>query len=687
MPAGDFAAGLAFFTGTTGCVLWATILIARRRLSHLSGSALLVAYAIVATNLLVAVHLVPGLVGALARGTVLAAAAAALGLTALATRTPRERAAERDRDPAPPSGALSWAIAGSAAAFVAIVVLAHLLRDLDSPVLSSDALDFHLPDIADWIRTGTYWQVSQFVPNLASGNYPNNGNVVLLAGMLPWRDESLVRPLVVAYMALTALGVYAIAVELRAARATAVLAAATVAAMPSFAFDVVVGTIPDAIMTATFAGGVLFVLRHARTGERSDLILAGLGLGCAFGTKWFATSSVVALLIVWAAARLVARHRFGAVVRDGGVLTGLIALAGGFWLLRNAVVSGSPLFPAGVKVLGVTIFDAPRDHVRELVGFSVVHYATDFDVLRRDILETWRRSLGGPGAVAALGLAFAAWESARRRAPARVVATVAAGAVLGIVYLVTPYSAFGPEGDPAFTAYNVRYAEPWLLLAAPIAAWSITRLGSRARPVAELLAGLAVIHGLHSGFLLETWDRHTALAAGVLALAAAALLVARAQAPARWRRGAAVPAAAAAALVVVLAAVALVEREDNEGRYSATEPALTRLQALAPDDRKVGLAGYWPDGRPSPVLPAFGLRYRNTVEYAGPRPKGMLRAYGDRARFVARLGRERYDVLVVGLVKGGLPGAPQGSAYVRWAESAGYGVAERNRRLAILVPR
>jgi hypothetical protein len=68
------------------------------------------------------------------------------------------------------------------------------------------------------------------------------------------------------------------------------------------------------------------------------------------------------------------------------------------------------------------------------------------------------------------------------------------------------------------------------------------------------------------------------------------------------------------------------------------------------------------------VLPAFGPRFANTVQYVGPNDQTMLGRYTDRAPFVAAVKRGRYDVLVIG--RGEAPG--ESVRELRWARSAGW---------------
>jgi hypothetical protein len=678
----DYLVGALFFLATTGAVAAGAAIVLRRRLAHLGGAARVLAFGLVATAGLLAVHLVPGVLFVLGRETVLVAAA--IWLAACARIRPATHEPPPPRVTAPASDAASWALALTAIGVVAVYTLAVALTHVTQPTTAVDALNFHLPDVASWIETGTIWQVDQFVPLLFHGNYPQHGDVMLLAVVLPWENDFLAPLVMYPFLALAVLAVYAIATELGAARAPALALAAVVAAIPSVLVPAVVGLV-DALMLASFGTGVLFLIRHARTGASADLVLAGLGLGIAFGTKWYGVTAVAVVLVTWAVASLLARRSPRTVLRDGAALAGLVGLVGGVWLLRNLVISGNPVLPVEVAPFGITIFDAPHDPVRELAGFSIADYAFDFSIWDEYLLPGFREYVAGPGAAALLMTAVAAGVLfARRRSAARpgvLAAALACAAGVLVTYALTPYSALGAEGQPVLAGVNARYAMPGLLIGAAAGGWALGELAAGLRLPLLVLALPAIAHGLY----VDDLDPSAAGWAAAIGLSAVAVAGAWA-----WRgrpRERRVPARAlalalsAAAAAVVLAGYAAQERF-NDGRYAGEDAAIDALLANGPSGHKVGLAGLWTDSGISPVYPSFGPTLGNEVEYVGPFVDEMLRRYGTRDGFVAALAREDYDYLVVGR---GRPPRPL-AREERWARSAGWGLVARSDRLALYRP-
>jgi 4-amino-4-deoxy-L-arabinose transferase-like glycosyltransferase len=682
---GAYLGGLAVWLAATGSALACATVIARARLAALEPLPRALAAALLAIAALLAVYLLPGVLGVLSRGTVIAAGALLLAATLLWLRGEERR----------PLGAgvslrlprreelMEWAPAAIGIAVVAITVLAALIERAPTAVTNLDALNFHLPGVASWIQTGSYWEVNQYIPDLAHGNYPQNGDLLLTAAILPWHDDAFARLVGFPLLALAGLAVYALGRELGARPASAALWAAVFVSMPAVLQPATFEILTDTLLLATLACGLLFLLRHWRTGARADLLLAGLGLGIAFGTKWYGVSSVAVVLAVWAGAWLLARRPPRTLLRAAATLVAMVGAAGGFWLLRNLVESGNPLFPVRVAPLGLTLFDAPFDNARAAAGFSIAHYFDSPGVIVDDILPALWQTVGlaailfGAAALAALALYAADRRRGRARDP-RIAMLGVLALGLAAAYTVTPYTALGAEGNPIFAAFNVRYLAPALLAAAPLAAWLPSRLPAL-RFVWPGLGLLALL--LACGRSLGELGRTPKLQAALLVAVAALLLLAG------LRRGARLPlrtgwatAGVAVAVLALAAAGQWLQRHFNDSRYAGVDPVYTWVQADAPAGHRIGVVGDWGVTDISPVWPLFGPRLGNRVHYVGPFRREMLRDYRTRASFLAGLRRQRDDLLLV--ARGG-PGRQE-----RWASSAGLRAVVRSDRFTLYrVPR
>lgn len=688
LDASDYLVGLVFFGGTWGFVALAAAVIVRRRLGGIRGVPRILAFSLLATGGLIGVHLLPGLVGELSRVSALICAGLVAGLASLLTTV------ESSPEPAartPPSSAFSWAVAAAGTLVVAAGTLAAARVGTVEASTDIDTLTFHIPNVARWMQTGSFWQVDNFSPLLANGNYPQNGDVVQLAVIQPFQSDAFARVVNVPFAVMAGLAVYAIAVETGAARATGALMGALFTALPAFIFATGEGAKTDPVMLATFGAGLLFLMRHFRTSRRSDLLLAGIGLGLAFGTKWYAVSSVAGLLVVWGGFWIWARRPIRALARNATMLIATIAGAGGFWLLRNLVESGNPVFPTKIAPGGATIFDAPHDFIRECGGFTLLGYIDAPGVWKDFILPDFRDNFGLPGLLLFVGFALAVVLLVRRqeqpgRSRVGPLLLTTAAAVLALCYAATPYSAFGAENEPDLVGANTRWFLPALLVASALLAWAAGSSGWRRRAI-ELVTLVAIIDGARRGFG-ESLGR--VVVAGLLLLAAALTLLAIGSLVKRGVLGRAV--ATSGLCVAVLASVVVVgnqrQRAFYELRYAEGDPVITWFREH-PREQRVGLAGVWTTSGLSPVLPAFGPRLENPVEFVGRYERGQLREYEQRAAFLGAVAGGGYELLIVG--KGGygdcrVPGREGDER--RWALSAGYVRLAESERLALFrVPR
>src|SRR6266516_2638023 len=298
MSTSSYLVGALFLALVLGSAAVAAWIIVRRQGARLDGPlARALAWAVLAAAAIFASHLLPGVLGILSRYTVAAASVLLAGIVSLVVpeqaRTRSGQTAGRSRATEP------WLTFGLAAAVItSVYLLAAFLHHATAAVTGPDIETFHLPNVARWIQTGSLWGVHDFVPNRAPGDYPQTGDLYLLAAVLPWKADFLARFVAVPFLGLLAAAVYAAGREFGASRSPSLLAAAALVAMPAVGSIAVSGLV-DIEMLATFAAGGYFLLRRRRTGDRFDLVCAGVALGLSLGTRWYAVPAVAAVIAVW----------------------------------------------------------------------------------------------------------------------------------------------------------------------------------------------------------------------------------------------------------------------------------------------------------------------------------------------------------------------------------------------------
>lgn len=670
MSTAEYLAGAALLTMTLAAALTVAACVFKARLTHLHGAPALVAVTIVATAALIGFHLVPGALGLLATWSVaVVALASAVGALVLTRRSPFAGFNLGTSLPRP-SGLLEWmglvALAG-----VWAFVLGDAIHLAAAPSTSVDAATFHLPNTIRWIQEGSIWQASQFVPDQAQGYYPMNGNVAQLAVMLPWDSDFAVRLVGLPFLGLGMAATFATSREIGASRGASYLAAAAIFSIPAVTIYAVERITPDLFLLGTFAAGALFLARHLRTHATTDLILAGTALGLAFGSRWYGVSCVAILVLAWIVA-LARRNGLGAAARTAVVGLVPIAAFGSIWLIRNLALSGNPLFPVSLSPFGLEILSAPPDPVGDLLGSSIAEYWNDGGALTGEIVPALWTMLSAVSVIAALGTVAAVTSAVRSRArpanptvhPAVLPFSLAAfGAFLA--YLVTPYSALGPPGDPIQTAVNTRYAVPALILAGALAATVLPR-GGHTRPWIGGIVLLAIVYALAHGPDVPTVSLLLAAITTVGCLAAASLA---GGAPRRRLLQAFV-----LVFAIAVAGGLMLERRFLDGRYAGEFATLDRV--LAETDAKpesIALAGAWDLRGTQPILPLFGPRFENSVEFVGGFEEGMLRAYRSRADFTDELRESEYDLLLIGrldLAVGSQPSEEEWTRQAGWVQVA-----------------
>jgi hypothetical protein len=112
----------------------------------------------------------------------------------------------------------------------------------------------------------------------------------------------------------------------------------------------------DTIFVAGYLLAAYFFLRFARAeGDISALVLGALAAGAALGTKAVAVVFIPPLLALPIGAILVQSGPARTKVVRALVIAFFPLASGGYWFIRNGLLTGNPLYPLEVRVLGRTL--------------------------------------------------------------------------------------------------------------------------------------------------------------------------------------------------------------------------------------------------------------------------------------------------------------------------------------------
>jgi hypothetical protein len=270
----------------------------------------------------------------------------------------------------------------AASAMLLAVFVVQLWEGLHKTTFLYDTLSYHLHIPATWMHDRRVTIVPAVFGDPSPAYAPANLELWFLFLMAPLRSDYLAG---VGQLPFGALAVCAIATcvrDARASRSTAVAAALAFVLIPE-----VFTQIPTAMTDLGFAACLLaslpFALRlwTAKVPRRADLLTAATGIGLAIGTKYVAAA--LALLFVTLSAGAWLRRR-PADLRGAAAAVALLLATGGFWYIRNLVVTGNPIFPVAF----------PGLHLPALYGRAEMR-AWDYHVPVGDVRALGSMLIGG----------------------------------------------------------------------------------------------------------------------------------------------------------------------------------------------------------------------------------------------------------------------------------------------------
>ena len=451
------------------------------------------------------------------RSTLVALAAVALAL-AIGTRG----LAARNVEVGPEREPFTTLDVACAFALTAVILL-RAWTGFGKTTFLYDTLSYHLHVPASWIADRRLEIVPAVFGDPSSAYAPSNLELWFAFLMAPLHSDCFAGTGQVAFAALAALAIVA-AVREGGGRRTAALAAALAFLLVPEIWQQARTAMTDLGLSALLLASMPFSFRAARRASAGDLTTAAAALGLAVGTKYVGLPFALPFAFAAAFSSKSRRPR----PRDLAAAAVVVFATGGFWYLRNALVTGNPFYPLSTLGLpGLTdraamrawIYHLPIGQVGalgEMIGAAGFGF-----VLTAAVVVVWRRLLLEAGLLLALVAIFWLWipyQESRFLFPAFGVAAVAIGRATG--QATEPVT--GSPGAPldwrlgVVLAGLIEYSTPerWLIVpvgafgAAAATGWRYLPPQARRPLFAVGLGGLIATAGLTLTTGLERYRAH-----------------------------------------------------------------------------------------------------------------------------------------------------------------------------------
>ncbi|MDQ2701132.1 MAG: hypothetical protein M3Y23_07370, partial [Actinomycetota bacterium] len=196
--------------------------------------------------------------------------------------------------------------------------------------------------------------------------------------------------------------------------------------------------------------------------DKGPLILAGIAAGIAISVK---VSMLAPIGVIFLGMILVSGR--GRRLVTTLYLGGSMLIVGGYWYVRAMIYTGGNPVPA-ISGGPLKLPQPDQMEIDPRPRFSVFHYITDLDIYRYWFFPRLDDAFGILFPLLLVMLASACFYLVFK-SKNKVVRVIAASAlVTAFVYLVTPLTAAGQEGEPRGFFTNTRYLLPGLLMAATL---------------------------------------------------------------------------------------------------------------------------------------------------------------------------------------------------------------------------
>lgn len=229
---------------------------------------------------------------------------------------------------------------------------------LTNPPLGWDDLSYHFVFPVEWLKTGTLDTPITICDDPSPPYYPINGSLFFLWLIMPFRSVFLANLGQLPFFIMAFLALYNISRKIGISKEFSFYAAGLFIFIPNIFRQMEIGYV-DVMMAALYLVCVNFLINLSRNFSLKTAILWAIAFGIFLGTK---TSAIIygLVLLLFFGCIIIKNSKIKYLKKIVFILLVFVLfslLLGGFTYIRNIILTGNPLFPAEIKLLGHKIFN------------------------------------------------------------------------------------------------------------------------------------------------------------------------------------------------------------------------------------------------------------------------------------------------------------------------------------------
>jgi len=284
-------------------------------------------------------------------------------------------------------------LAAAIVAAIGILAAVNVAWAFLLPPFAQDDFTYHLVFPAEWAQSGTLNMRSVPFGNHSPTYYPMNTELFWVWLLIPFRQLFHINAAQSVFFVFSVVASYEIFRHCHASRRASLVAASLFGLCPVVVAELAKAYV-DVAFGCFFLVALAAVLAFGRAPSAAKAFQIAAAVGLFAGTKipgvvftLLVLAPLTAVVLVWTWRRTGPSSRPGA-GRIAAVLAGsgiLFIAAGGWWYVRNLLLTGNPVFPLNVKVLGATLFEGaynrtalPESHVSTLLDLYLLPFLALF---------------------------------------------------------------------------------------------------------------------------------------------------------------------------------------------------------------------------------------------------------------------------------------------------------------------